>query len=50
MLRFIKLVLFIFLGAFLSAIGFAYNTFEFWVILVTVIVIQITTMAEKIYD
>lgn len=48
MISFLRIALFIFLGAFLSAVGFAYNTFEFWVILVTAILIQITTMVEKI--
>lgn len=50
MLRLARLVLFIFLGTFLSAMGLAYNTFEFWVILTTVILIQITTLVEKLHN
>lgn len=48
MLRLARIALFIFLGTFLSAIGLAYFTFEFWVILVTVILIQIIALMEKI--
>lgn len=47
MIKFIRLALFMFLGTFISAMGFGYNTFEFWVILVTVILIQITAMVEN---
>jgi uncharacterized membrane protein YgaE (UPF0421/DUF939 family) len=50
MLRLARLVLFVFLGIFLSALGFAYNTFEFWVILITVILIQIITLVEKLHN
>lgn len=46
MIKYIRMALFMFLGVFVSAMGFGYDTFEFWVILVTVILIQITAMVE----
>lgn len=46
MIKFIRMTLFIFLGVFVSEMGFGYNAAEFWVILVVAILIQITANVE----